>query len=444
MTQSKKELKPHFFKGGVNLPHRKNTAEIPTVDMPIPQKVTILMSQHIGVPCTPTVKVGDTVKVGQKIGDSDKYVSAPVFASVSGKVTAITSVRTASGNTVSAVEIESDGEMAVSEDVKPPQCNSKEDFIKAIRESGLVGLGGAGFPTHVKLSPAEDKVIDTLIINCAECEPYITADYRECLENSWDILSGVYTVKKMLNIENAVIAVEDNKPEAIKILREIADSGEYDPEDKVKIMQLKSKYPQGAEKTLVYAVTGRKVPTGKLPADAGVLVMNVTSVAFIARYLKTGMPLVSKRITVDGGAINEGKNIRIPIGTTVKDILEFVGANEPKKILLGGPMMGQAVSDINTPTVKGTNAVLAFSEGEVKAMKSTPCIRCGRCVSACPMKLMPRSLEALYEAGDTKGLNQSGLMNCMECGSCAYSCPAKHNLVQNIRLAKQLVKSKKG
>ncbi len=444
MAQNKKDLKPHFFRGGANLPHRKNTAEIPTVDMPTPKKVTILMSQHIGVPCTPTVKVGDEVFVGQKIGDSEKYVSAPIFASISGKVTAINSVRTASGAMTQAVEIESDGEMAVSEEVKPPKCDTKEEFVKAIRESGLVGLGGAGFPTHVKLSPSEDKAIDTLIINCAECEPYITADYRECLENSWDILSGVYTVKKMLGIENAVIAIEDNKPEAIRILREIADSDEYDSEDKVKVMKLKSKYPQGAEKTLVYAVTGRRVPTGKLPADVGALVMNVTSVAFVARYLKTGMPLVSKRITVDGGAVNEGKNIRIPIGTSVKDILDFVGVNEPKKILLGGPMMGQAVSDINTPTVKGTNAVIAFSENEVKYMEPSPCIRCGRCVAACPMSLMPRSFEALFEAGDVKGLNEAGLLNCMECGSCAYSCPAKHNLVQSIRLAKQLVKSKKG
>ncbi len=437
-----KELKPRFYRGGVFLPHRKNTAEVPTMDMPTPKKVTLLMSQHIGAPCIPMVKVGDTVKVGQKIGDCDKPVSSPIHASVSGKVTAIKSVRTASGAMTQAVEIESDGEMAVCETVMPHECNTREEFVSLVRESGLVGLGGAGFPTHIKLSPSEDKTIDTLIINCAECEPYITADYRECIENSWDVLSGVYTVKKMLGIERAIIAVEDNKPEAIRVLQEIADSEINDPTDKVQVIKLKSKYPQGAEKTLVYAVTGRKIPTGKLPADVGVIVMNVTSAAFISRYLKTGMPLVSKRITVDGGAVSEAKNIRVPIGTSVNDILDFVGVSEPKKILLGGPMMGQTISDIDTPIVKGTNAVLAFDEKEVRSFSPTPCIRCGRCVAACPMSLMPTSLERLYEAGDIKGLEENGLMTCMECGCCAYSCPANHKLVQNLRLAKQLVKSK--
>ena len=290
-------------RGGVMVSHEKNTKDMPVKRIPAPETVTLPMRQHIGAPCVPTVKVGDTVKIGQVVGDTDQYVSAPVHASVSGKVTAVKEVKLASGLVSQAVIIENDGENAML-DFEPPKIDSKEDFIKAVRASGLVGLGGAGFPTHVKLNVPADKPVDTLIINAAECEPYITVDYRECLDNSWDVFNGVHLVKDMLGVKHVVIAVEDNKPDAIKILERIAEK--QDDKDIVKVMPLKSKYPQGAEKMMVLSATGRKVPPGKLPADVGCVVLNVASAAFISRYCKSGKPLVSRSLTVDGSAIENG------------------------------------------------------------------------------------------------------------------------------------------
>ena len=280
-------------RGGVKVDHHKNTAGCEVVRIPVPKQVVLPMQQHIGAPCVPTVKVGDTVAVGQVIGDSDKFVSAPIHASISGTVTAVGNVKLPSGVMAQGVTIESDGEMRLYEGLKAPEVNNKEDFCKAIRESGLVGMGGAGFPTHVKLNVPDDKHIDTLIINAAECEPYITVDYRECIDNSWDVCSGIKTIKEILNIPNVVIAVEDNKPDAFEILHQIVDK-ENGADASIKIMQLKSVYPQGAEKMMVQSATGRQVPPGKLPADVGCVVMNVTSIAFISRYLKTGKPLVSR------------------------------------------------------------------------------------------------------------------------------------------------------
>ncbi len=280
-------------RGGVAVSHNKNTADSEVVRLPIPDRVLLPMQQHIGAPCVPTVKVGDKVGVGQVIGDTDKFVSAPIHASVSGTVSAIKDVKLPNGVISQAVEIESDGEMYLFEGITPPKVTGKESFLRAVRDSGLVGLGGAGFPTHVKLRIPPDKNVDTLIVNAAECEPYITVDYRECLDNSWDILSSIYTIKDILGFKRVVIAAEDNKPEAFKVLKSIADN-EVDKDDEVRLMVLKSKYPQGAEKMMVLSATGRKVPPGKLPADVGCVVMNVASVAFIARYLKTGKPLVSR------------------------------------------------------------------------------------------------------------------------------------------------------
>lgn len=426
-------------RGGVKVAHHKNTAEMEVVRMPEPKQVILPMQQHIGAPCTPTVKVGDIVAVGQVIGDSDKPVSTPIHASVSGKVTAIGNIKLANGAMAQGVTIESDGEMRLYEGIKAPHVETKEDFIKAIRESGLVGLGGAGFPTHIKLN-APSK-IDTLIINAAECEPYITVDYRECIENSWDIYSGIRTIMEFLDIPNVVIAVEDNKPEAFKILEQIVD-GDSSANGAIKIMQLESRYPQGAEKMMIQSATGRQLPPGKLPSDIGCMVMNVASTAFISRYLKTGKPLVSRSLTVDGLAIKEPKNVRVPIGTSISDIIEFCGGfkDEPVKIVAGGPMMGIAITDLEHPLAKNNNALLAFSKEDAKVFQETDCIRCGRCASACPISLAPTRIVRDAKAKDAEALLKDGVMVCMECGCCAYSCPAKKPLVQHMRLAKAVIR----
>ena len=428
-------------RGGVKVAHHKNTAETEVVRLPVPQKVTIPMQQHIGAPCEPLVKVGDKVAVGQLIGDTDKFVSAPIHASVSGVVTAVGDVKLPNGVMSKAVTIESDGEMRLWEGIEPPKVETREDFVKAVRASGLVGLGGAGFPTHIKLNFPPDKNIDTLVINAAECEPYITVDYRECIENSWDILSGVYTIKDMLGIKNVIIAAEDNKPEAFKVLKNIADHKD-DVKDEVKLMVLESKYPQGAEKMMVQSATGRKVPPGKLPADVGCVVMNVASAAFIARYLKTGKPLVSRSLTVDGSAIANPKNVRVPVGTNIGDIIDFCGgfSAEPCKILTGGPMMGLAIVGTELPVLKQNNAILAFAKDDAVLKPEKDCIRCGRCASACPMSLMPTNIVRAAKARDVEALKKIGVNVCMECGSCAFACPAGKPLVQHMRLAKAILR----
>ena len=428
-------------RGGVKVDHSKGTAELDVVRMPAPQKVTLPMQQHIGAPCIPCVKVGDIVSVGQVIGDSDKFVSAPVHASISGKVTSIGNVKLPNGNVVQGVTIESDGEMRLYEGIKPPKADTKEEFLKAIRESGLVGLGGAGFPTHVKLNVPPDKHVDTLVVNAAECEPYITVDYRECIENSWDILSGITIIKDMLKIKNVIIAVENNKPKAIEVLKNIADNS-FDVRNEVKLMSLESKYPQGAEKMMVQSATGRKVPPGKLPADVGCIVMNVASVAFVARYIKTGKPLVSRSLTIAGSAIKEPKNVRVPLGTNISEIVDFCGGftEEPKKIITGGPMMGLSIVNTDLPVIKNNNAVLAFTKKDLFTQKETDCIRCGRCAAACPMSLMPTLIERYTKSGNAEALEKAGIMVCMECGSCAYSCPAKKPLVQSMRAAKAFLR----
>lgn len=438
--------KPFRTKGGAKAPHRKNTAGCESVVMPPPNQVVIPMQQHIGAPCVPVVNAGDEVKVGQLIGKASGYVCAPIHASVSGRVKKIDTVTLPSGGAVQAIVIESDGEMTPFEEVKPPQINNEADFLQAVQSSGLVGLGGAGFPAHVKLNVPQDKSVDTLIVNVAECEPYITADHREALENSWQVLSGVYAIKDILKIKKVIIAIEDNKPDAIEVLKKIADNPKYDPENVVRILPLKAKYPMGAEKVLVQACTGRKIPAGGLPADVQCVVMNIASVSFLAQYMKTGMPLITKRITVDGSAVKNPQNVIVPIGTAISDVLDFCGADKTqvKKLLMGGPMMGIALTDDSLPVLKQNNAILAFTENDAMLMEETDCIRCGRCVFSCPMNLMPANLMRAVKRKDAESLEKLSATVCMECGCCAFNCPAGIHLVQYLRQGKVILKQAQG
>lgn len=433
--------RPH---GGVHAPHRKNTAECETIVMPPPERILLAMSQHLGAPCVPTVKAGDRVAVGQVVGDSDKPLSAPVHSGVSGTVTGMTELLLPGGRTTQAVVIEADGEQRMADDIAPPKVENREEFIAAVRASGLVGLGGAGFPTHIKLNPKNLDEVDTLIVNAAECEPYITTDYRECMENSWDIVSGVQTIMEFLDAGRVIIAIEKNKPAAIEELSKIARSVST-PQRQVQVKALPARYPQGAEKVLISACTGRRVPPGKLPADVGCVVMNVTSAAFLSRYLKTGVPLIDKRVTVDGSAVAHPQNLRVTIGTPVHDVLAFCGGlKEPcGKLLMGGPMMGLALMDDALPVLKQNNAILAFTEKDAQMTAATTCIRCGRCVDACPMHLMPTAIARAYAAGDVEDMARRGVMTCMECGCCSYSCPAHRPIVQTMRMAKEQVRRHK-
>ena len=440
MKKKESILKPKGrVRGGARLPHNKHTAEMESVVIAPPERVIISMSQHIGAPCEPIVKAGDKVFVGSVIGDTDAFVSAPIHSSVSGEVVEITTIRMPAGNEVKAVVIASDGEMTPDPDIKPPKVETVEDLLVAARASGLVGLGGAGFPAHIKLKPSADKPLDTLIINGAECEPFITADYRECMENPEDILGGVYLIKKLLGIENVIIGVEDNKPKAIKTLYEIA-ADKQDVDDKVKLMKLKSRYPQGAEKVLIYSATKRKLPLGKLPSDIGCIVMNITSISFLYRYIRTGMPLVTKRITVDGNAVTEPKNLIVPIGTPISYVLDYCKAENPEKVMMGGHMMGIAVYDTALPILKQNNAILAFNGNQAKSKPMTDCIRCGRCMRACPMGLTPAPVELAIKNPKVDELNSLNVMYCMECGSCAFACPAGRPLTAVMRLAKNEIR----
>ncbi len=434
---------PFRTHGGASVPHHKNTWNAPTAVLPPPERVIIPMQQHIGAPCKPTVKKGDHVYLGQVIGDSEAFVCAPIHASVSGIVQQVTKVLLTGGQATEAVVIESDGQMEADPAIAPPApVTNKKELAEAARKSGLVGLGGAGFPAHVKLNVPDGKSIDTLIINVAECEPYVTSDHREALENGKNVLEGVYKVKEILDVHRVIIAVEDNKPDVIERLTEIADDPEKDPKDEVRVLALKSRYPQGAEKVLVQACTGRKVPAGQLPADVGCLVMNIASVSFLASYMRTGMPLTLKRVTIDGSAIKEPKNVIVPVGTPIKDVIEFCGGYKapPRKMLMGGPMMGIAITSDELPILKQNNAILAFDQQEAKLYETTACIRCGRCVAACPMELMPTKLEKAAEKKDAESLLALDVMTCMECGCCAFSCPAGRRLVQAIRMGKSIVR----
>lgn len=425
---------------GIHLKHYKNTHDSPTVRMPVPPQVKIVMSQHMGAPCIPMVKVGDEVKVGQKIGENRQKLSAPIYSSVSGKVTALVDYTAYGGMVVPAIVIDTDGKQEVHESVKPPRITTKEEFLEAVYEQGMVGLGGAGFPTHTKLSFGENVKVDTLIINGAECEPYITSDNREMVENADDIVHGIEQVQKFLGIERALIGIEDNKQEALSLLAQKTENSKG-----IEVVSLSSRYPQGAEKVLIYSTTGRVVPEGAIPAEVGVVVMNVTSISKFGRYLRTGMPLTAKRLTVDGDCIVNPQNVRALIGTPIQDVIDFCGGlkKTPKKILCGGPMMGVALLDTSAPVIKNNNAILALSSDVLLDQPTTACIRCGKCIHACPVHLMPVSIEKAYDAQDVEMLQKLSVNLCINCGCCSYVCPAKRNLAQKNQLAKDLIRQQK-
>lgn len=426
-----------FKLGKTHVPHRKNTAAIKPVRINDFKEVTILASQHIGAPANVTVKPGDSVFVGTLIGEAGGFVSAPIHSSVSGKVTKINNYLLQNGRTCAAVVIESDGLMTPDASIAPPTVTNYKELSDAIRASGLVGLGGAGFPTAVKLDPQKAASTDTLLINGAECEPYITSDTRTMIDDAEYVFRGVKTVLDLSGIPKAIIGIEKNKPECIAALSEI-----FKDEPRVKVFPLPSTYPQGGEKILIHNTTGRIVPEGKLPSDVGVLIMNVTTVAFLAKYLETGMPLVEKCITVDGSAIKNPTNVIVPIGAKIGDVIEAVGgfSEEPGKVFYGGPMMGIAVYSLDAPIMKNNNAVTALNRKDSKARVETPCIHCGRCVSACPMNLNPTNFAkamGMANSADRAEILDAAKVNlCMECGSCSFVCPAKRPLVENNRLAK--------
>ncbi len=412
----------------IHVSHYKHTAGCATEIMPTPDVVKISMSQHIGAPCKPLVAKGDYVKVGQKIGDTDAFVSAPIHSGVSGTVTAIEEQRNAAGGFETLVVIETDKKQELSEEVKvPAEPKDLAEFVKAVRESGLVGLGGASFPTHIKFNPKNIDDVHALIVNAAECEPFITSDHRLMLENPDELLDGCLLIMKYIGLDKGYIAIEENKPDAIELLnKKIAERGITN----IETFKLQARYPKGAERVLVYEITGKTMDAGVLPADMGVILDNVTTVAFVGQYFKTGRPLTTKRVTVDGDAVAQPKNVIAPIGTSVHDVIEFCGGYkaEPKKILMGGPMMGRAIYSDAVPMVKNNNAILAFSGAQSLVKEETACINCGRCHQACPFKLIPTALAKAYEMRDAQALKDLRVMQCMNCGSCSYICPAHRPL----------------
>lgn len=424
---------------GVRVKHCKNTADLAPVRIAVPQTVYIPMAMHIGAPAVLSVKVGDSVKVGTLIGESGAGLSSPVYSSVSGTVKKIDEIIAIAGNHVPTVVIESDGEQTIDESISPYEVNTKEAFLEALRKSGIVGLGGAGFPTPIKLN-ADNSRVDTLVINGAECEPYITSDTRTMLDGADDVAYGISLICKFLEIDNVIIGIEKNKPQCISAMRKAAEDMAG-----VRVMPLPSVYPQGGEKVLAYHTTGRVIPQGKLPLDVGIIVINCTTVAAIAKFIRTGMPLVEKCVTVDGSAVSEPKNLIVPIGTPVGELIKECGGfkEEPRKALYGGPMMGIALPDLTSPILKQTNAVIFMGEKEATPPPVTPCIKCGACIEACPFSLDPVAISKAYKAGEPATLERLKVDICMECGCCSYVCPAKRNIVQRNKMAKSMLRDYK-
>jgi len=427
------------FFGGVHPNDNKTYArDVAVQEFPAPDILVVPMSQHIGAPCKPLVKKNDLVKKGQKIGDN-QGLCVPVHAPVSGKVKSVEAKAHSSGTTMMSVVIENDHLDTLDESIKPRtkeevDALTPEELINIIREAGIVGMGGASFPTHVKLSGGIGKV-DTIIVNAGECEPYITSDDRLCREMPCELISGIQVIMKILGLKEAHIGIEDNKPEAIRSLKaNVADTG-------VIVDVLPAMYPQGAEKQLIQAVTGRQVPSGGLPAAVGCAVFNAATCKAIHDAVYEGMPLIKRIVTVSGDILMEPKNLMVPIGTSYNDLIEACGHSEnPYKVLNGGPMMGAAQYDLSVPTIKACNAITVLGKKNKFSVEDSQCIRCGKCIDVCPMRLMPVLMYKALYTGDAEEMKATNMMDCIECGCCAYNCPACVPLVLAFRSGKQRIR----
>jgi len=426
------------FPGGIHPDYNKAlSAGKPTVKAAAPSVAVIPLHQHTGAPCDPLVQVGDEVKLGQKIGEAKAFVSAPVHASVSGKVTAIEPRPHPALGQSAAVVIESDGRDELDPEIKPSgsvEGLTADEIRKVIREAGIVGMGGAAFPTAVKVSPPPGKKIDTIALNGAECEPYLTADHRVMLEQTDDVVYGLRALMKACGAERGLIAVEDNKTDAVEALRAALRG----TAERIEIVLLHTKYPQGSEKHLIKACLMREVPSGGLPLDVGVVVNNVGTAAAVARALRQGTPLYERVLTVTGGAVASPQNLLVRVGTSFRELIEQCGgfSRPAGKVINGGPMMGIAQATLDVPVIKGTSGILCLAREEVVRDEPEPCLRCGRCIDACPMNLMPLWIAAYAERGRHDEAERYNALDCIECGACAYVCPARRPLVQAIRLSK--------
>ncbi|HOK03386.1 MAG TPA: electron transport complex subunit RsxC [Spirochaetota bacterium] len=424
-------------KGGVHPHDEKQSTEGKKIEyLPVSPKLYIPIRQHIGEPCAPVVKVGDLVKKGQVIADSPDGKAAPVHSSTSGKVVEIGNYPHPVYGLSTCIVIESDGQDEWMEGLlveRDYNKLSKKEIIDIIFRSGIVGMGGAAFPTHIKLSPPEDRKIDTLIVNGAECEPYLTSDYRTMIEFADDVIKGTLIAMKILNVENCYIGIEHNKPEAIKLLTEKCKG------TNIKVVTLETRYPQGAEKMMINVITGREVPSGRLPMDVGCVVQNVGTLKAVADAVEKGIPLIERIVTVAGKTVKDPKNLMVRIGTPFKDLFDYCGGFTDKngKVIMGGPMMGLAQVTLDAVVIKATSGIVSISEKDVDYQPEKACIRCGRCIEACTMRLRPSILSILSE----KGLHQTAqtdydLNDCVECGCCYYVCPSRRNIVHYIRQSK--------
>ncbi|HGE72117.1 TPA: electron transport complex subunit RsxC [Candidatus Poribacteria bacterium] len=424
------------FHGGIHPKDEKLSAKKKIENAELPAKVIIPLHQHIGTPARPIVEVGEEVKKGQKIGEATGFISANVHSSISGKIISISrNLYPALGRTSDAVTIESDGKDEWIENITPhnPELLTDKQIIDIISEAGIVGMGGAGFPTHAKLSIPEGKRIETVLLNGAECEPYVTADHALMLEESEKIIDGLMIVMQVTKAKQAFIGIEKNKPDAIEIFENILGS-----DKNIKVAPLKVKYPQGWENMLAKAILHKEIPSNRLPLDFGVIITNVSTAYAISNAVRLGQPLIERIISVNGDGIVEPKNLRVRIGTLFSDIIRQCGdfKKEVAKVIAGGPMMGASMSDINVPIVKGTNNILVLTKEKVKEYEQKPCIRCARCINVCPVGLMPRMIALLTQKGMIKEAEKYFPLDCKECGCCSYVCPSKIPLVQLIQFAK--------
>lgn len=431
------------FVGGIHPYDGKELSKDKPIKAVLPKGDLVYpLSQHIGAPAKPIVGKGDHVLTGQKIAEAGAFVSAPIYATVSGTVKAIEPRRVVTGDNVMSIIIENDGlyEEVEYPEVKPLEEMSKQEIIELVKEAGIVGMGGAGFPTFIKLSPKEPEKIDYVIVNCAECEPYLTSDYRRMLEEPEKLVQGLKVSLQLFDYAKGILAVEDNKPDCIELLKNLAKD-----EDRISVKALKTKYPQGAERQLIYATTGRKINSTMLPADVGCVVNNVDTVVAIYHAVIEGKPLMNRIVTVTGDAIADPRNFIVRIGTNYHELIEEAGGfkKEPVKIVSGGPMMGFGIFDLDVPTTKTASALLCLTEDDVSMMEPGPCINCGRCVEVCPGRIVPRLLADYAENYNEEAFLAHDGMECCECGCCSYVCPAKRPLTQTIKSMRKMQLAKK-